>query len=176
MGIVAAEQERGGPRRRVMAVESLRSLVGAHPEALRGLYGAGHPTDPGELGDAPEGRLLALESGTSFFLALRPVVHALAGDLLPWKGKAFDHGGNGGSNVLFGRRVIRFRTESTASLLDGRPTLVLRYDEPAFRNPWPIRTIVDELRTVGTGIAIGPAFLPVAGVPRLLFWFGLERR
>jgi hypothetical protein len=45
-------------------------------------------------------------------------------------------------------------------------------DYAAHANPWPIRAIRDELRTVGNGIAIGPALR--AGSSRPLFWFGLE--
>ena len=159
----------------VTRVDSLGELAGAHPEALRAIYGAGSPTDPADLGEQPRGRLLALELGADVFLAVRPLVRLLAGDLLPWKGKAFDHGGNGGANVVFGRRVARFRAEGVPSALDGRPTLALRYDEPAFKNPWPLRAIVDELRTVGDGVAIGPALVPFGGALRPLFWFGLER-
>lgn len=159
-----------------MALGSLRELVGAHPDSLRALYGAGRPTDPADLGEAPTGRLLGFGAGSQFFLAVRPLVRALAGDLLPWEGKAFDHGGNGGSNVVLGRHVGRFRAEAGQSVLDGRPTLVLRYDEPAFHNAWPLRTVFDELRTVSPGVALGPAFVPMAGAPRLLLWFGLERR
>ena len=164
-----------GGRGVMTRVGSLADLKGAHPEALRAIYGAGTPTFPDDLGEAPRGRLLSLELGTELFLAVRPLSRALGGDLVPWEGKAFDHGGNGGANVVFGRRVARFRAEGAPSALDGRPTLVLRYDQRAFKNPWPLRTVVDELRTVGDGIAIGPALVPIGGSLRPLFWFGLER-
>lgn len=171
----ASESAGAGVHRLVTQVRSLDELVGAHPDALRSIYGSGRPADPSELGDAPRGRLLALVPGSGFaFMLVRPLIRALATDRLPWRGKTFDHGGNSGQNVLLGRRAFRFRAEGAPSRLDGRPTLVLRYDEPAFRNPWPVRAFVDELRTIAPRVAIGPAFLDGGGEPTLLLWFGLE--
>jgi hypothetical protein len=160
-------------KRSATPVSSLSTLVGAHPDALRQMYEDGHVADPGELGDAPRGRLLALEPGSELFLLTRPVVRALGKDLLPWRGKTFDHGGNSGQNVVLGKRVFRFRTEVGPSEVDGQPTLVLRYD--GGKNPWPVSAIVDELRGIGEGIAIGPAYLAAGGKKRLLLWWGLER-
>ncbi len=157
-------------------VASLDELVGAHPDALRAIYARGKPCDPADLGDRPQGRLLALEQGSGAYMLLRPMVRALASGLLPWQGKVFDHGGNAGQNVVFGRLVSRFRTERADSVVDGQPTLALLYDSPAFGNPWPLRAVRDELRSVAPGIAIGPATFPVAGAPRVVLWFGLGMR
>jgi hypothetical protein len=164
-------------RRAVHPVDSLSTLVGAHPGALREIFGAGRAADPGELGEAPRGRVLAFAQGAEVFLVFRPLLRALAGDRFPWRGVTFDHGGNSGQNVVFGRGVLRFRAEVGASRLDGRPALVLTYDAPAHENPWPIRAVRDELRMVGgggSGVAIGPVFLALGGAPSALFWFGLE--
>jgi hypothetical protein len=161
-------------RRIVTQVPSLSGLVGAHPDALARIYRDGRPADPAELGDAPRGRILALARGTDLFMIARPIVKALATDALPWRGKTFDHGGNSGQNVFFGRHVLRFHTHVGPSEIDGKPTLVLSYDEPAYKNPWPFRAIRDELRSVGPGIAIGPAFFVGGGSPKVVLWFGLE--
>lgn len=161
------------PSRLAVNVTSIDELVGAHPDALRAIYGRGKPCDPADLGDRPVGRLLTLEVGAEAFMVLRPLVRALAGGLLPWQGKVFDHGGNAGQNVVFGRKVSRFRTERAESVVDGQPTLALLYDSPAFGNPWPLRGVRDELRSVAPGIAIGPASFPVGGVHRVVLWFGL---
>jgi hypothetical protein len=169
----AVEHEATG-RRIVTQVESLSALVGAHPDALQKIYGAARPTDPAELGPDPRGRLLALTPASEVFLAVRPLVRALASDLFPWRGKVFDHGGNSGQNVVLGRKVVRFRAEVAPSEIDGRPALVLTYDAPAHGNPWPLRAIRDELRTVGKGIAIGPALFTRGGTSTTLLWFGLE--
>src|SRR3954462_15060710 len=93
-------------RRSTLQVASLSTLVGAHPDALRKMYGDARAADPAELGDAPRGRLLTIAPGTEVFLALRPLVRAVAGgEILPWKGKTFDHGGNSGQNVVLGRKL-----------------------------------------------------------------------
>src|SRR4051794_16572458 len=87
-------QERSGVRRAVSQVSSLSALVGAHHDALNAFFRGGRPADPAELGDAPRGRLLTVAPGGDLFLATRLLVRTLASDLLPWKGKTFDHGGN----------------------------------------------------------------------------------
>lgn len=154
---------------------SLASLSGAHPDALRSLYIEGRPTDPAELGEAPRGEFLAFGETAELYFVSRPLVRLFG--LFPWEGKVFDHGGNSGKNLVFGKQLLRFHAEIAASLADGRPALVLSYDVPEHKNPWPLSAIVDELRTVGDGIAIGPVFFK-SGVtePRLLLWFGLEIR
>jgi hypothetical protein len=156
-------------------VTSLDEVAGAHLLALRDIYGSGKPCDPAELGDAPRGRLLSFERGAAAYMLLRPIARALGGDWMPWKGKEFDHGGNSGTNLLLGKRVLRFRAEVGASELDGLPSLVLSYGERAFKNPWPVSAIRDELRTVGDGVAIGVAQMRVGSGWTPLLWFGLER-
>src|SRR4051794_1873099 len=102
-----AAGETSGGRRLPIQVTSLDDLVGAHPDTLRKIYGTGRATDPGELGDAPRGRLLTLAQGKELFLVTRPIVRALASGVLPWEGKTFDHGGNSGQNVFRGRHAFR---------------------------------------------------------------------
>jgi hypothetical protein len=165
--------EISGGRRVVSQVTSLTPLVGAHPDSLRKIYSAGVPADPEELGDAPRGRVLAFAPGADVFLLTRPLLRVLSHDLMPWKGKVFDHGGNSGRNVVLGKQVLRFHVELGPSEIDGRPTLVLSYAESAYGNPWLVRAIRDELRMVGPGVALGPALMMV-GRPKLLLWFGLE--
>lgn len=172
----AAPQAPAG-RRVLPQIDSLAPLVGAHPDALLNIFGDGRATDPAELGlghPGPRGRILAVVPGPDLFLAVRPILRAFASDHLPWRGKVFDHGGNSGVNVLFGRQAFRFQAEVGPSAIDGRPSLVLDYAPSAHGNPWPVRAIRDELRTVGNGVAIGPAFLVGGGTPRLVLWFGLE--
>jgi hypothetical protein len=169
-------------RRVYPRASSLAALSGAHPDALRALYSGGRATDPAELGDAPRGDILALGGATELFLVTRSLVRLVS--LFPWEGKAFDHGGNSGKNLLLGRQLVRFHAEIAASALDSKPTLVLSYDVADHKNPWPIRALTDELRTVGDGIAVGPVLFhggrgsasAGSASPRLLLWFGLEIR
>ncbi|UQA55218.1 hypothetical protein [Polyangium aurulentum] len=153
-------------------VGSLDELVGAHPDALRRIYGSGRVADPAELGESPRGRLLAIEAGQDAFLAVRRVIQLLATDRSPWQGKAFEPSDGTGHNVVLGRRSFPFAVELGDSAVDGLPTLVLRYDEPRHKNPWPVRALRDELRAVSDGVAIGP----VLHQQRVVGWFGLSRR
>jgi hypothetical protein len=50
----------------------------------------------------------------------------------------------------------------------------LDYDHPG--NPFFIRAIHDELRRLRDGLYLGQAYLIRPGTPRLLLYFGLERR
>lgn len=167
--------ERAGGRRCTTQPTSLDSLIAAHPDALEQIYAAGRPADPAELGDTPRGRLLAFHPTAGVHLATRPLVSALASDWMPWKGNEFDHGGNSGTNVVFGSKICRFKAQLAPSEVDGMPTLALTYGEKAFRNPWPVSAIKDELRTVGNGFAIGPVLMKWKDRWRILLWFGLSR-
>ena len=168
--------ESGPSKRRAMSrVTSLESLVGAHPDALRGMFTGARPTDPSELGDAPRGRILAVEPLQDIFMLTRPLQRLLGSGRFPWTGKVFDHGGNSGQNVMFGRKAARFRSEVATSDLDGASSLVFHYDDPGFKNPWPISVVRGELRTIAIGIAIGA--LTVAsrkGARSVVLWWGLE--
>jgi hypothetical protein len=175
-GPAEADSPRGGRDRIAIQLSTLSDLVGAHPDALRLIYTGAPAADLGELGESPRGRLLCMEFGTSVFMLTRPVMHALARGILPWQGKTFDHGGNSGQNVFFGRHMLRFRAEVGPSELDGKPTLILHYGDEALHHPWPVRAIRDELRRAGDGLAIGPVFFGSDNARRLLCWFGLENQ
>ncbi|AUX40871.1 hypothetical protein SOCE26_022730 [Sorangium cellulosum] len=162
-------------RRSLPKALSLDSLIGAHPDALRQMYRAGKPADPAELGDAPRGRLLALQPTVGVHLATRPLIRALAAGWMPWKGNEFDHGGNSGTNLVLGSKVCRFKAQRLPSELDGEPTLALTYGEKAFGNPWPVSALKDELRAVGPGFAIGPMLLKWQERWHLVLWFGLTQ-
>lgn len=152
-------------------VATLDELVGTHPESLRNIFARATTADPGDLGDAPPGRLLALEPLGGVHLLTRPIVRALGRSSL-WSGVGFDHGGNAGFNRWMGAQAHRFRTAIEPSELDGRPALVLRYE----RNLWPVSTLRDELRAVRPGLAIGPFFIRAGDASHLVGWFGLEKR
>jgi hypothetical protein len=153
--------------------KSLDDLVGAHPDVLREVYAEGRPLDPREVGENARGRVLAVDPWAEGYEFTRPLVRAVDG-WLPWRGTSFDHGGNSGRNRMLGRLWFRFRSELGPSVIDAAPTLVLRYDHPAHGNPWPFSEVVDELRAVGPGVALGLARLEIRGRIRVLLWFGLE--
>lgn len=169
----AAPQERSATKRaraRLFArVQSLDSLIAAHPDALRDIYGSGKPADSSTL-DEVRGRLLTITRFASTYNLTRPIVKTLATRLLPWRGKVFESGGTSGTNRVLSWNAFRFRCQAADSLVDGEPTLALSYD--GLGNPWPVSRIVDELRVVGEGVAIGPAFY-MAAEPQLIFWWGV---
>jgi hypothetical protein len=176
--MTSPEGESPSPQGRfvVTPVRSLTTLVAAHPRALQSLFHAGNLAEPSLVGDAPAARLLSIADGTNLFFGLRGAIRVVSSLLASaaWTGKVFDHGGNSGRDVFFGKRLFRFHTEVGPSLFDGQPVLILSYREPGYQNPWPFRSIRNELRMVGPGIAIGPSLIERAGAPTVLFWFGLE--
>ena len=153
---------------------SIDSLVGRSPAELREHNGPGKPAEHSALGRAPKGRLLAIEPLARAHAAIRPALSLVSRRVVPWQGKGFNVDGSGGHNRVLGFEVLGFRSERGPSAFDGRPTLFLRYDEPSLCNSWPFNRIVDELRMVAGGLAVGPASLRVRGRSLLLFWWGLE--
>jgi hypothetical protein len=153
-------------------VQNLDELVGAHPQALRAIYEAGHVPVLSSFGARLRGRLLGVKAPLEVFLGLRAFVRFFATDKLPWQGKTFSADGNAGHNVVFGREVAPFRVELASSALDGAPTIALRYDEPADRNPLPLRVVRDEMREVAPGVLMGP----ILKSDQVIGWWGLERR
>jgi hypothetical protein len=152
--------------------EGIDALAGAHPSSLRRLFREGAPADPEEFGEAPRGRVLGLESGSSVFLAARPLARLLSRQQSLWSGLTFDHGGNSGQNVFFGRKMLRFTARLEPSLVDELPALVLHYDQ---RHPWPLSNLRDELRSIAPGVGVGVALVGAGANARPLFWWGLER-
>lgn len=167
---MGAEARTRKPRAGV-TVTSLDALVGAHPDALRDFYEQGRPCDPARVGRA-EGLVLGVAGLAEAHAATGPLVRAVARHFSLWKGKAFESGGTSGANVFLGRRALRFRSEVAPSLLDGQPTLALRYD--GLDNPWPASRLADELREVGPGVVLGPLlWLGGDGRAQPVVWWGL---
>jgi hypothetical protein len=166
----APDERRIRRKRDIAHVPSLAALLGAHPDALRDIYLAAEPADPTAFGRT-RGLLLAVESLSSVHLLVRPAVRLLAGSFNPWRGVTFESGGTTGTNRVLGFDAIRFRCEVDRSELDGRPALVVRYG--GFGHSWPIANVVDELRIVGDGIAIGPSMLSGPHGMSLLAWWGI---
>jgi hypothetical protein len=163
-------RKRRSSRLAIGSVTTLDSMIGAHPTALRDIYAAGDYPDPATL-EPNRARVLAVEPLEAAHLLFRPLVRTLLNPLLPWQGIRFESGGTAGVNRVLTREVFRFRCELADSLLDGNPTLQMRYD--GLKNPWPVAEMIDELRLVGDGIAIGPTFRGESGKP--LFWWGVSR-
>jgi hypothetical protein len=98
-----------------------------------------------------------------------------------WIGKSFELVGEDrllGHNrlrLLGGTRALGFTGGLAPSLHDGRPALILRYDDPSVPSPWWTHVAHDELREVEPGLLAGPAALRLRS-DRLvtLCWFAID--
>jgi hypothetical protein len=94
----------------------------------------------------------------------------------PWRGKSFwpvtEGAGEGKNRVLSDRWMLyRFTTKVGPSLDDGKDAVLLDYDHPD--NPFFIRAIEDEIRTIAPGLYLGQAWLRARGKKTFVLWFGL---
>lgn len=165
-------QERAPRKTRIATtVTSLDALVGAHPAALRSIFEKSEAANVEALVGGPEGRLhgrlLSTIPTEGAHMLLRPLIQLVSTTLVPWDGVVFDHGGNAGVNIVFGKKSGRFRAERQASWLDGAPCLALEYPGASW--------LRDELRSVGEGLALGLTFVSVRGSRSPVVWFGLAR-
>ncbi|MBI2394119.1 MAG: hypothetical protein HYV09_31395 [Deltaproteobacteria bacterium] len=88
----------------------------------------------------------------------------------PWRGKTFAprdaHGGEGWNRVFSDKNLwFRFTTSIGPSRAGAFDALHLDYDHP--ENPFFIRAIQDEIRTVAPGLWLGQAWLVLGGKPSL---------
>lgn len=159
---------------------SLDDLAQKSFAELDALYRAGTvPSSLRAVDGALEGRMLAVRR-----LDRGPLAAALrrfaASRSFVWAGKTFSaagaQAGRGINRVvlpsLLGRQdLFPFVTSIGPSVLDGRDTIVLDYDQP--ENPGYIRRIRDELRQVAPGLFLGPAMWQSASAATTLLWFAL---
>ncbi len=146
---------------------------------LEALYRAAPCPSLAALDGDLRGRMLAWPgAGRATGLALRSLAGAA---WFPWRGKSFrplssvagEEAGEGINRVISdARRWYRFETRIGPSLCDGGPALLLDYDLPT--NPFFIRPIKDEVRTLQPGLFLGQAWLAVGAAPRLVLYFALE--
>lgn len=104
-----------------------------------------------------------------------------ASSACPWIGKSFTTLGDDrllGHNrlrILGGTRALAFTAAIGPSLHDGRPSLILRYDDPSARSPRWTHAVHDELREVEPGLLAGPAALRLRGDRLMtLCWFAID--
>ena len=99
-------------------------------------------------------------------IAARPLLATVR--LLAWQGKVFDSPSHSLRNLItpFGLRAITADVYVDASLLDGRPCVVLDYSKTSRVAGW----VRDEIREIGPGLYIG---LVYAGKRQLPIRFSL---
>jgi hypothetical protein len=155
----------------------LDELLELPPERLAELYAAAGVPRLADLSGDLRGRMLAWHGVSGLPAA---ALRALGRwDRFPWRGKTFRHasGDQGdGDNRVFADRfhLFRFTTSVGTSRAGAFDAVHLDYDHPG--NPFFIRAIHDELRQLRPGLYLGQAYLVRPAPPRLLLYFGLERR
>jgi hypothetical protein len=110
--------------------------------------------------------------------AVQNAMRALARQkFFPWKGKTFAprdvHAGEGWNRVFTNKNLwFRFTTSIGPSRAGNFDALHLDYDHP--ENPFFIRAIQDEVRTVAPGLWLGQAWIVVRNKPWLALYFALQ--
>ncbi|MEY2581463.1 MAG: hypothetical protein QOE09_1312 [Ilumatobacteraceae bacterium] len=117
-------------------------------------------------GDVPAGKGRGQALVGSGTLAARPFLATTR--LMAWQGKMFDPASHTLRNLItpFGVRAITADVYVDASLLDGRPCIVLDYSKTSRIAGW----VRDEIREIGPGLYLG---LVYAGSRRLPIRFSL---
>lgn len=173
----------GSARRAIFEIEprtleDLRALPASrYPE----LYAAGRTPQLGVLAGKTRGALLAVPPAAGLpivgGLLHRALMALSAVSWSPWKGKVFaapqaPHQTDG-RNRIFGFEAFPFDAHIERSAIDHAETLVLRYDRS--ENPRMLRVVVDELREVGRGLWLGPAYVRGANGPLVVLWWAVVK-
>lgn len=132
------------------------------------------------LNDHPKGRMIALR-GIDNLPVIGKVVDIFAKHpLFPWDGKSMaatsGQTSDGINRVKLGAKMnwFPFKTSVQDSQIDGKPTIVLDYEQKG--NPVFIKKIHDEIREIAPGMYFGPAMAKVGKgkPPVLVLWFALD--
>ncbi|HEY1959405.1 MAG TPA: hypothetical protein VGH28_27530 [Polyangiaceae bacterium] len=169
----AYEADRNGTTQKRARVRTLDDLARLSSRELGAIYEGGTVPELSALDGDLVGRMLAVRK-------IEKALASFSGSArFPWAGKSFRaesaRRGTGINRVKLGgrHRLFPFETFVGASVLDGRPALVLDYD--LSDNPAAIRAIHDEVREVAPKIFLGPACVKRAGkTPVLVLWFALD--
>lgn len=157
----------------------LDALARMNVDELGRLYGTGAPPkNVDALAGHPRGRMLAVKTLDKGFV-FRSISKLSSASFFPWGGKSFSGRGERGEGInrvhLGGRhQLFPFKTLVGASVVDGKPCVILDYDLPD--NPGFIRSIHDEVREVSPGLYLGPAMWKTKRGPAFVLWFALDTR
>lgn len=127
---------------------------------------------PAKVDGDCEGRVLASNPEARLPGLWRAVRRLSDSPLFPWRGKSFEPGHRGINRVTpLEFRLFTFQTRREPSLEDGKPALVLDYDQP--ENHGLLSWVRDEVRQVAPGLLLGQMYVKMPE-PRLTLYFGLE--
>ena len=162
------------PARITRSIARLDDLVYLEDAELRLLYESAQAPALADLAGPLRGRMLAVPALPDVVTAL-PRAWART-QSFPWRGKTFSPRSSGdgeGINRVVSDRVslFRFTTAIAPSRHDSRPALELDYDHRS--NPFFIRAIEDEVRTIAPGLWLGQAWLRTGKRKTFVLWFAL---
>lgn len=156
-------------------VRDLDDLLALDAATLERLYREAETPEIGDLDGDLVGRMLVGPAASPGFAdVMRRLARWRA---FPWLGKTFRprdaRSGEGWNRVLSDRNLwFRFTTSIGRSKAGDFDALHLDYDHP--ENPFFIRAIEDEVRTVAPGLFLGQAWIVVRGKPWLALYFALR--
>jgi hypothetical protein len=161
---------------------TLDDLTARSLDELAGLYANGTVPDGFALAldNHPKGRMIAVR-GIDNVPVVNKIVDIFAKHpLFPWDGKSMaatsPETSDGINRIRLGAKMnwFPFKTSVQDSAIDGKPTIVLDYEQEG--NPIFIKKIHDEIREVAPGVYLGPAMAKVGKdkPPVLVLWFGLD--
>jgi len=178
MQAVVMEPSSGSaPLRVTRTITGLDDLVYLEHDELRALYEGARAPAIGDLSGPLRGRMLAVPALPDLITSL-PRAWART-QRFPWRGKTFTprtaDAGDGINRVVSDRvSLFRFTTRIAPSRHDRAPALELDYDHR--ENPFFIRAIEDEVRTIAPGLWLGQAWLRVGAQKTFVLWFALTDR
>ena len=154
-------------------LDDLRALSEAE---LAELYADAHVPEIADLRGDMRGRMLEVVPIPE--LARGPLRAWASSSFFPWRGKSFrplaDTVGRGINRVVSDRlQLYPFLTTVKPSRAGDFDAVELDYDLP--ENPFFIRDIKDEIRTVRDGLYLGQAYLCVGDAEHLAVYFALQR-
>ena len=156
-------------------VRSVDDLLALDVATLERMYREARTPAIGDMKGDLIGRMLPSPAANE---AVADAMRALASQSwFPWKGKTFaprdvDHG-EGWNRVFTDKNLwFRFTTSIGPSRAGDFDALHLNYDHP--ENPFFIRAIQDEVRTVAPGLWLGQAWIVVRDRPWLALYFALQ--
>ncbi len=164
------------PRVHGRDIRGLDELLALDVDALEDLYCNATTPKVDDLKGDLVGRMLVSPAANP---AVADVMRSLASaSWFPWKGKTFaprDASAGEGWNRVFTDKNLwfRFTTFMGKSKAGSFDAVQLDYDHP--ENPFFIRAIQDEVRTLSPGLWLGQAWLVVNGKPWLALYFALQR-
>lgn len=166
--------EERAARREARALDDLLRL-GA--DELGELYRRASTPRIGDVDGDLRGRMLVSPRGGEALAA--PMRRLAKWRFFPWRGKSFrprDQAHGEGINRVFSEhsRWFRFETSIGPSRAGDFDALQLDYDLP--ENPFFIRAIKDEIRTLEPGLWLGQAYVVVRDRPSLALYFALQSR